>query len=193
MRVLPCRSLKNLEPSARVSLQYDRLYVENEVYLYNDIEGKVERMLMGRGSQQDSLVTPRTGGGGGGGGGRTSRLRAASRAGGDLEMNHAKGGAGTEALTELEAEIIQTGGHHVVLQEEDIIVRYDGPPEQAEGEEGETEDEEMRLAESMSMAVFLNLNNSAQDSRQDLKRRRSNLKEINQLETVDEASRGEQL
>ena len=42
------------------------------------------------------------------------------------------------------------------------------------------------------MAVFLNLNNSSQDSRQDLKRRRSNLKDINQLETVDEASRGEQ-
>ena len=48
----------------------------------------------------------------------------------------------------------------------------------------------MRLAESMSMAVFLNLNNS-QDSRQDPKRRRSNLKDINQLETVEEASRGE--
>ena len=190
---MPCRSLKNVEPSARVSLQYDRLYVENEVYLYNDIEGKVERMLMGRGGQQDSLATPRPGGGGGGGGGRSSRMRAASRAGGDLEVNHGKGGAGTEALTALEAEIIQTGGHHVVLQEEDIIVRYDGPTEQEEGEEeGGTEDEEMRLAESMSMAVFLNLNNSAQDSRQDLKRRRSNLKEINQLETVDEASRGEQ-
>ena len=54
----------------------------------------------------------------------------------------------------------------------------------------EGEDEEMRLAESMSMAVFLNLNNS-QDSRQDPKRRRSNLKDINQLETVEEASRGE--
>ena len=178
-----------MEPGARVSLQYDRLYVENEVFLYNDIEGKVERMLMGRGGQQDSLVTPRPGGGGGGG--RTSRMRAASRAGGDLEVNHSKGGAGTEAITELEAEIVQTGGHHVVLQEEDIIVRYDGPAEQGEGE-GETEDEEMRLAESMSMAVFLNLNNSSQDNRQDLKRRRSNLKDINQLETVDEASRGEQ-
>ena len=118
-------------------------------------------------------------------------MRAASRAGGDMEVNHGKGGAGTEALTTLEAEIIQTGGHHVVLQEEDIIVRYDGPTEQEEGEEeGGTEDEEMRLAESMSMAVFLNLNNS-QDSRQDPKRRRSNLKDINQLETVDEASRGE--
>ena len=187
--VLARRSLKNLEPSARVSLQYDRLYVENEVFLYNDIEGKVERMLMGRGGQQESLVTPRPGVGGGGG--RSSRLRTASRAGGDLEVSQGKAGAGTEAITELEAEIIQTGGHHVVLQEEDIIVRYDGPGEQEEGQ-GETEDEEMRLAESMSMAVFLNLNNSSQDSRQDLKRRRSNLKDINQLETVDEASRGEQ-
>ena len=41
------------------------------------------------------------------------------------------------------------------------------------------------------MAVFLNLNNSSQDSRQDIRRRKSNLKEVNQLETVDEASRGE--
>ena len=181
--LLLCRSLKNVEPGARVSLQYDRLYVENEVFLYNDIEGKVERMLMGRGSQQDSLATPR---GGGGGGGRSSRLRAASRAGGELEVNHSKGGAGSETLTELEAEIIQSG-QHVVLQEEDIIVRYDGPGDQEE----EEEEEEVRLAESMSMAVFLNLNNSRQDSKQDLKRRRSNLKDINQLETVDEASRGE--
>ena len=185
--LISCRSLKNLEPGARVSLQYDRLYVENEVFLYNDIEGKVERMMMGRGGQQDSLVTPRGGGGaGGGGGGRTSRLRAASRAGGELEVNHSKGGAGSETLTELEAEIIQSG-QHVVLQEEDIIVRYDGPGDQEE----EEEEEEVRLAESMSMAVFLNLNNSSQDSRQDLKRRRSNLKDVNQLETVDEASRGE--
>ena len=52
-----------MEPGARVSLQYDRLYVENEVYLYNDIEQKVERMIMGRGSQPDSLATPRGGGG----------------------------------------------------------------------------------------------------------------------------------
>ena len=28
------RSLRNVEPSARCFLQYDRLYVENEVYLY---------------------------------------------------------------------------------------------------------------------------------------------------------------
>ena len=53
-------------------------------------------------------------------------------------------------------------------------------------------DEELRLAETMSMAVFLNLNNSSQDSRQDIRRRKSNLKEVNQLETVDEASRGEE-
>ena len=55
-------------------------------------------------------------------------------------MNHGKGGAGSEALTELEAEIIQTGevggrsGNNVVLQEEDIIVRYDGPADQEEDE-----------------------------------------------------------
>ena len=46
--VLARRSLKNLEPSARVSLQYDRLYVENEIYLYNEIEQRVERMIIGK-------------------------------------------------------------------------------------------------------------------------------------------------
>ena len=51
----------------------------------------------------------------------------------------------------------------------------------------------MRLAETMSMAVFLNLNNSSQDSRQEPRRRKSNLKDVNQLETLDEASRGEKV
>ena len=86
-----------MEPGARVSLQYDRLYVENEVYLYNDIEQKVERMLMGRGGQQDNLATPR-----GGGGGRASRLRgtAGSRAGGELEPSHGRALAHTQHSTE---------------------------------------------------------------------------------------------
>ena len=80
-----------------MSLQYDRLYVENEVYLYNDIEQKVERMLMGRGGQQESLVTPR-----GGGGGRTSRLRgtAGSRAGGEVEPSQGRALPHTQASTE---------------------------------------------------------------------------------------------
>ena len=102
-----------MEPGARVSLQYDRLYVENEVYLYNDIEQKVERMIMGRGSQPDSLATPR----GGGGGGRLSRLRGAagSRAGGELETGQCKTRPDTEQLTEVEAEIIQTGEADLVM------------------------------------------------------------------------------
>ena len=40
----------------------------------------------------------------------------------------------------------------------------------------------MRLAESMSMAVFLNLNQP------EPRRRNSNLKDVNQLETLDEVS-----
>ena len=78
-------------------------------------------------------------------------------------------------------------------------MRYDGPAEQevCDGHHYQPDsvdqfvEEEMRLAETMSMAVFLNLNN--QEPRQDIRRRKSNLKEVNQLETVDEASRGEQL
>ena len=43
----------------------------------------------------------------------------------------------------------------------------------------------MRLAESMSMAVFLNLN---QQEHREPRRRNSNLKDVNQLETLDEVS-----
>ena len=76
-------------------------------------------------------------------------------------------------------------------------MRYDGPAEQevCDGHHYQPDsvdqfvEEEMRLAETMSMAVFLNLNN--QEPRQDIRRRKSNLKEVNQLETLDEASRGE--
>ena len=76
-------------------------------------------------------------------------------------------------------------------------MRYDGPAEQevCDGPHYQPDsvdqfvEEEMRLAETMSMAVFLNLNN--QEPRQDIRRRKSNLKEVNQLETLDEASRGE--
>jgi hypothetical protein len=39
-----------LRPSVlpRCFLQYDRLYVENEIYLYNEIEQRVERMIIGK-------------------------------------------------------------------------------------------------------------------------------------------------
>ena len=70
------RSLRNAEPTARFFLQYDRLYVENEVFLYNEVEHKVERMLMSRSLDTSaSLVTPRVGGAGSVMGGRASRLR----------------------------------------------------------------------------------------------------------------------
>ena len=92
-------------------------------------------------------------------------------------------------------------GHNVVLSEEDIIIRYDGPPEidtdcggsQYDPDEVDTfVEEEMRLAETMSMAVFLSLNtNKAEEENKPPRRRNSNLKEVNQLETVDEASQGE--
>ena len=49
-------------------------------------------------------------------------------------------------------------------------------------------DEEMRLAESMSMAVFLSLNSNKEEKHP--RRRNSNLKDVNQLETVEEASQG---
>ena len=91
-------------------------------------------------------------------------------------------------------------GHNVVLSEEDIIIRYDGPPEidtdcggsQYDPDEVDTfVEEEMRLAETMSMAVFLSLNtNKAEEENKPPRRRNSNLKEVNQLETVDEASQG---
>ena len=95
-------------------------------------------------------------------------------------------------------------GHNIVLGEEDIIVRYDGPPEMVDDcasvftpdmeEVDQFVDEEMRsMAESMSMAVFLSLERQAGETeKKEPRRRNSNLKEVNQLETVDEASRGEQ-
>ena len=100
--------MRNAEPSVRCFLQYDRLYVENEVFLYNEVEEKVERMLMNRLSvDNSSLITPRSVGG------RSSRMkkRSESRAGGDnihnTKLNN--GDIKEEDLTELEAEIIQTG------------------------------------------------------------------------------------
>lgn len=76
-------------------------------------------------------------------------------------------------------------------------MRYDGPPEaddctahyDPDDEVDQFVEEEMRLAESMSMAVFLSLNCSQGENKQP-RRRNSNLKEVNQLETVDEASQG---
>ena len=78
------------------------------MFLYNEVEEKVERMLMNRLSvDNSSLITPRSVGG------RSSRMkkRSESRAGGDnihnTKLNN--GDIKEEDLTELEAEIIQTG------------------------------------------------------------------------------------
>ena len=61
-----------------------------------------------------------------------------------------------------------SAGNNIVLREDDIIVRYDGPPEVGDDcqscydpEEEDVDqfvEEELRIAESMSMEVFLNLN-----------------------------------
>ena len=123
------RSLRNAEPTARFFLQYDRLYVENEVFLYNEVEHKVERMLMSRGQDTSSLVTPRPGGSVTGG--RASRLRRGmgSRAGDtpgpeqpirgqshlatnerpDTGVRSGELDYRDESLTETEAELIQSG------------------------------------------------------------------------------------
>ena len=50
-------------------------------------------------------------------------------------------------------------------------------------------EEEINLAESMSMAVLLSLNNYQGDNKHPRKRS-SNLKDMNRLETVDETSQG---
>lgn len=124
--------MRNAEPTARFFLQYDRLYVENEVFLYNEVEHKVERMLMSRNLDTSaSLVTPRPGASSVLGG-RVSRLRRGqgSRAGDTPgpdqpirgQTHHTatnerpdtgvRGGEldyRDESLTETEAELIQSG------------------------------------------------------------------------------------
>ena len=102
-----------MEPNARCSLQYDRLYVENEVYLLNEIEQKVERMLMNRGSVEGAgLITPR-GLGPTHAGDRSSRMkkRSESRAGDNNENGNGKINEENykdESFTEIEAELIQS-------------------------------------------------------------------------------------
>ncbi len=40
------REIRVRDPTAKVVLQYDRLFVENDVFLYNETEQRVERVLM---------------------------------------------------------------------------------------------------------------------------------------------------
>ena len=106
------RSLKNTEPNARCSLQYDRLYVENEVYLFNEIEQKVERMLMNRNYDGANLFTPR-GLGPPQAGGRFSRIRKCFESR-DEANNENLNGSSTEdckneSITEIEADLLQSG------------------------------------------------------------------------------------
>ena len=126
--------MRQAEPTARFFLQYDRLYVENEVFLYNEVEHKVERMLMSRNldtSASASLVTPRPGASSVLGG-RASRLRRGqgSRAGDtpgpdqpirgqthllatnerpDTGVRSGELDYRDESFTETEAELIQSG------------------------------------------------------------------------------------
>ena len=40
------KMVKARQTGVRCLLQYDRLYVDNDVYLYNDVEQRVQRVLM---------------------------------------------------------------------------------------------------------------------------------------------------
>ena len=40
------KSLRSKNESMRFSIQYDRLYVDNDIYLYNEVEEKVEKIKM---------------------------------------------------------------------------------------------------------------------------------------------------
>ena len=40
------KSLRTKNESVRFSIQYDRLYVDNDIYLYNEVEEKVEMIKM---------------------------------------------------------------------------------------------------------------------------------------------------
>jgi len=50
------REIRVRDPSAKVVLQYDRLFVENDVFLYNETEQRVERVLMKMPEGEDILV-----------------------------------------------------------------------------------------------------------------------------------------
>ena len=40
------KSLRSKNEGVRFSIQYDRLYVDNDIYLYNEVEEKVEKIKM---------------------------------------------------------------------------------------------------------------------------------------------------
>ena len=40
------REIRSKQPHLKCSLQYDRLMVENDIYLYNEVEERVEKVLM---------------------------------------------------------------------------------------------------------------------------------------------------
>ena len=40
------REVRSRDPCAKCLLQYDRLHVEGEVFLFNEVEGRVEKVMM---------------------------------------------------------------------------------------------------------------------------------------------------
>ena len=52
------KMVKARQTGVRCLLQYDRLYVDNDVYLYNDVEQRVQRVLMKipEGGEQIELI-----------------------------------------------------------------------------------------------------------------------------------------
>ena len=50
------REIRSKEPHLRCSLQYDRLYVENDIYLYNEVQERVEKVLMKIQSTKGSIL-----------------------------------------------------------------------------------------------------------------------------------------
>ena len=39
------RKIKKLNPDATCFMQYDKLYINNKIYVYNDLQGKVKLLL----------------------------------------------------------------------------------------------------------------------------------------------------
>ena len=51
------RDVKRGNPAARVAMQYDKLYVDNKCFIWNDVQGRVtEHMAVSRGWNDDLLI-----------------------------------------------------------------------------------------------------------------------------------------
>ena len=51
------RDVKRGNPAARVAMQYDKLYVDNKCFIWNDVQGRVtEHMAVSGGCHDDLLI-----------------------------------------------------------------------------------------------------------------------------------------